>query len=318
MIGSIKKWHKSYGRYVWIGLIVFFIGLIFNFPVHRLTPWVAQTIEKQTGYQVEMEEIDIVFPLALRAKNVRVQGPETLPLANGRVIPIPEEFSLDTLRVSPSWMSLLTYVSKRSMGIHFSATLDAMKLSGFIAHGVKYTDISFKGKNIPYQAQIDLGSTNPMLQGQTLEIRSTVQVDLDFSGETPNIQKGDWTQTEGSLSFSSKNLFLETALTGALAFDTFLLEGELEQGKISIDPFNALGEHLQLKSSGLINVNKNMINSKIDKWDVRLTIDDTLAQLKSMVQIGASTQQLEMQGDTLSFRLSGPLNNPTRLKAINL
>jgi type II secretion system protein N len=318
MMRAVTQWHRNYGKYIWVGLIVFLIGLVLNFPIARMVPWMTQTIEKQTGYQIQMDEVDIVFPLAIDAKNVTVQGPGMLPLNNGRVIPIPETFTLDTLRLSPSWMSLLTYASKRSVGFGFVATQNAMKISGSVAHGPKYTDVSIQGKNIPYEAQINLGAASPMLQGQVLDIQSSMNVDFWVEAATPLIQKGDWTKAEGGLTVKSKNLFLETALTGPLTFDRTDIELKMDQGKITIDPLNALGEHLQLKSNGLISINKNAINSKIDKLDVRLTMDETLSQLKSMVEIGASTQQLQMQGDTLSFRISGPLNNPMRLKAINL
>lgn len=307
---SIKSIKDKYGKFILVGSVVFLLGLILNFPVHRLAPLVTTMIEKNTGYQISAAEMSIIMPPGISMKQVHVQGP---PLMG---VPVNHDF--ESIKVYPSVMSLLTYFTKKSLGISFKVQRGKEKWSGSTAHGPKYTDISITAKNLDYTISQELGHFQPMLAGQTLNVTSKFGFSLDFESPTEELMKNDFTKASGSLKVRSKNTTVESGMVGDLTFDDTAIICNLEKGKLAIEDVHLRGEKLTVDIEGSIDIQKVAQASKIEKADISLFVDPSLSQLASMVQMASTMNSLSFADSKMNFRISGPINNLQKWRVTDL
>jgi|GEM_PF-5063509 len=307
---SFKAFRKKYGRFILIGWLVFSVGLIINFPVARIAPMLLNIIEKNTGYQITANDISIVLPLGLAMKDVHVQGPP--------VMDIPVDEDLAFLNIYPSIKSLLTYLTKKSLGLSFKAQRQNEKWSGSAAYGPKYTDITLRAKNLSFKDTIALDQFNAMLAGQVLEVDTVFDIDIDLDAPTPDIQKHNWTKAKGALNVLSKNTQLNNAMLGDLMFDDSLIKANLNKGSLTLDDIHFHSYQLKLDIDGSLKINKNPSASKLERADISLFIDPELAQLVSMVEMVGNLNQLSFKDSVMKFRVSGPINNVSKWRVTDL
>lgn len=307
---SLQSFRQKYGRYITVGLIVFIVGLIYHFPITRLSPLILQTIEKNSGYRIQATHISIVMPIGLEMENVRVQGPD---IGN-----VPVDHKFESIRLYPSVMSLLTYVSKKSLGLRFKADRGNERWSGVVAYGPKYTDVSISGKHLDYSIIIPLDEYNAMLANQTLTISSKLALDFSFEGPSAEIQSGDLTNASGSFELTSKDTSLENMLVGKLDFTDTLIQAQLDKGLLELPDVHMLGDKLELDIEGALKLKKSLQASTITKADIRLFVDPSLTQLASMVEMLGNMNKVQVTNSTMNFRISGPVNNVSSWRVTNL
>ncbi|MCB1196821.1 MAG: type II secretion system protein GspN [Bdellovibrionota bacterium] len=307
---SIKSFREKYGRFILVGSIVFFIGLILHFPVQRLAPLITTMIEKNTGYQISASEIAITMPPGLDMQDVYVQGPP--------IMDIPVNHYFESVKLYPSVMSLLTYFTKKSLGISFKVQRQKERWSGTVAYGPKFTDIKVKAKNLDYTITQDLGKLNPMLANQSISINSKFDFSFDFDSPTKELTSNDFTKANGAIWLASKDSNMESGLVGKLDFNDSLIKADLKKGTLTIEDIHLTGEKLSLAIEGGLNLQKSIDASKIDKADINLFIDPSLEQLVGMISMVGSMNQLAFQDNVMKFRISGPINNLPKWRVTSL
>lgn len=307
---SFTSFRQTYGRYILVGAVVFVLGLIVHFPVYRLAPMMTEIIEKNSGYRVEPDQMSVVMPLGIAMTNVKVQGPN---IGN-----ITVDYFFESIRLYPSIGSLLTYVSKKSLGVSFRADRGKERWSGSAAYGPKYTDVDLKGSNLDYSIIYPLDEFNAMMVNQTLTLSSKFDFEINLEGPTPELSRGDLTKAQGSFWMTSKDTTVENALLGEIALNDTGIEATLDNKVLTVEDAHFLGERFEMDIEGAINLQPNLQASKIDKADIRIFVDPALSQLHFMVQNMASANQVQFENATMNFRISGPVNNMPKWRVTNL
>lgn len=310
MIVWIKNCFARHGRYLWVGLTVFSLGLLLHFPLHRLTPMVTQTIEKNTGYQIQATEIHFALPFGLYLEDVYVVGP---PIMNTEI-----DVHLNSLRIYPSILSFVTYLTKKSLGVTFRAKKGPENWSGTVAYGPKVTDIQVSADNLDYSIILPLEQYNMMLANQTLDIRSKFDFDFRLEGATQEIQMGDFSKAQGYFKLASKETQMTTILTGTMTFEDTKIASTLQKGILEVSDLHLRGKDLKVDLLATLTLQKLFQNSRLDKADFTIFIDPSLDQLTSMAEMIGSMNQISMNDSTFRFRVSGPINNIANWRVTNL
>ncbi len=294
---------KNHSTYLIIGGIVFVLGVFVHFPLERFGSVITTTIQRETGYIVQMEKISLTLPIGASAKNVTIQPP---PGAD------PFTLLVDKLTIRPSIFSLITYPFRKSMGFSYKAVRGKEVWSGSANLGNENTSVDINVKNFEWAGVFPLDQ-NPMLAGQSLSITTKVNLHVVLSGKTIALQQGNLSEATGSLKIDSNKTDILAPMIKTLNMTEFVLKSDLKKGTLTIDKLDFKAPNLSGKTSGSIKIEPFFPNSKL-KLDAVLKADPSDTNISTLLQLFGSMYNITpTSDDTISLKINGPLNSPERL-----
>lgn len=299
---KIKAW-REYSNYLTIGIVVFILGILFHFPLERFSSILTSTIQKETGYIVQVEKLSFTLPIGVTAQNVKIQPPPGAP---------PFLLGIEKLTVRPSVFALLTYPIRKSFGFSYKAVRGKETWAGSASIGREKMDVDVRVKNFEWTGSFPMDPNTPFA-GQSVSLKTIVNLDLEISGKTVALQQGNLSEAEGLLEIHSSKTDIEAPVVKQLNMTDFTFESKLKKGNLDINKFNFTAPNLSAKSSGSIKIEPFFPNSKI-KLDAQLKADPSDQALSTSLQtIGTLFNIIPASDGTITLKVNGPLNSPERL-----
>jgi type II secretion system protein N len=295
---------KQHGKYLIVGTIVFVLGLFVHFPLERFGNIITSTIQKNTGYIVQMEKLSLALPIGFHGEVIKIQPPANAP----------QQFLLviDELTIRPSVFALLTYPFRKSLGFSYKAKRSKEVWSGSASMGNTNSSIDVNVKNFEWVGSFPLDN-NPMLAGQSVNIKTTVDLDVELNGKTISLQQGNLSEATGHLEVKSKKMDIEAPMIKMLNINQFNFDSKLEKGSLTIKKFDFTAPNLSGQTKGSIKLLPSFIDSQLDIESV-LKADPTDTNLSSLLSLFGSLYNIVPGSDgSISLKVNGPLNSPERL-----
>ena len=285
----IKRIILQIVAYTLYTMVAFLVILYVTFPYdllqQRLVEWVSQS-----GVQLTMARLRPAFPPGVRAQDVRLAADQLGP--NATIVHI------DTLRVQPEWLALLS----RKMQARFVAGLYGGRLEGEARYarveGAPLWDVKARF------ADLDVARYPMVRKDDKAFIRGRL------SGEATVTLTGDGQMQDGTFNLRMQPMALAGApgwqlqLQREIACDT--LQGELKttpkQGSNVL--LTCQGKDLAIEARGTVGWRAPLTDSQLNvRWQVHSeeAYKSELELLAALVR-----KRLDRRGE-LSFRLQGPL-----------
>lgn len=294
---------KKHSTYLIIGGVVFVLGVFVHFPLERFGSVITTTIQKETGYIVQMEKISLTLPIGATAQTVEIRPPAGAE---------PFVLMVDQLTVRPTIFSLLTYPFRKSIAFSYKAIRGKEIWSGSISMGSEISQVDISVKNFEWSGIFPLDQ-NPMLAGQSLSIKTKLDLDVSLTGKTIALQQGNLSEATGSLEIDSDKTDIEAPMVKSLNMTEFTLKSDLKKGTLTIDKLDFKAPNLSGKSSGSMNIEPFFPNSKLS-LDAVLKPDPSDTNISTLLELFGSMYNITPAPDgTMSLKINGPLNSPERL-----
>jgi type II secretion system protein N len=294
---------KQHSKYLIVGAIVFVLGLFVHFPLERFGNVITTTIQKNTGYLVQMEKLSLTLPIGVHGENVRVQSPPNVQ---------PFTLMIDEITIRPSIIALITYPFRKTVGFSYSAVRGKEKWAGSASLGNVNSSISVDVKNFEWSGSFPLDG-NPMLAGQSVNINTTIDLDMELDGKTISLQQGNLSEAAGYLIVKSKKLDIEAPMVKVLNINQFNLDTKLEKGALNIKKFDFSAPNLSGKTTGSIKLSPALLDSQLELESV-LKPDPSDTNISSLLTLFGSLYNITPGADgSISLKVNGPLNSPERL-----
>ncbi|MEZ4845890.1 MAG: type II secretion system protein GspN [Bdellovibrionota bacterium] len=307
IFSKLGPWIKSLrqqGKYLVIGGIVFVMGLFVHFPLERFGNIITSTIQKNTGYIVQMEKLSLTLPIGVHGENVTIQP----PMNAGQ----PFLLTIDELTIRPSILALITYPFRKNIGFSYKAKRGKEIWSGSADMGSTTSSLAVNVKNFEWTGSFPLDA-NPMFQGQSVNIQTTVNLDLELEGKTISLQQGNLSEANGFLEITSKKLDIEAPMVKMLNINQFNLDTKLDKGTLNIKKLDFSAPNVSGKSKGNIKLSPSFIDSQLDLEAV-LKADPSDANISSLLSLFGSFYNIVPGADgSISLKINGPLNSPEGL-----
>jgi len=275
--------------YTLYALVAFVVFLYLTFPYdllqQRLVEWVSQE-----GMQLALSRLRPDFPPGLRSQDVR--------LVVDQLSPNEATVHLETLRVQPEWLALLS----RKMQIHFAAGLYGGRLEGEVHYttveGAPLWEVQAR------LADLDVTQYPAVQQGDRAFMRGRL------SGEATVTLTRDGQIQDGTVNLRMQPM----ALVGAPGWQLQLpreivcdaLQGELkttarQAGNVAL---SCQGKDLTLEARGTVGWKAPLPESQLNmRWQVR----SEEAYKQELDLLAALVRKRPDRRGELSFRLHGPL-----------
>lgn len=293
-----SKW-GSWAKYVALGLAVFAIGLVWNFPYEQIRQTLTSKLSKQTGYQFDVNTLSPALPFGFVAKGARVSGPS--------IGEMPVDLELDRLKVTLSPLSLL-YPFRKIVSASFSAERKKDRFWGSLDLGKEASGVVFQTKNFQLTHTIPLSQFDPLFTGSELKISGSLTLSLELDGATPALQRTDLSAADGELTITGKNVKIEAPLVKMLTFDSLTIDATMKKGKVNIKSVVLSGPGINGKASGSLKMEPFYIRSQLN-LDTKITIDEKAANLRTLITTLAASQGLSMdETGTLAMKVRGSLD----------
>ncbi len=275
--GSWIRFYGMAGALLLIGLVA---GFYLFFPAAALKDRIEYEIAAQTPAELEMGELSLLFPPALRGRQVAVKTGAPQPL----------QLELASLTLKPSWSALLG----GRPAVAFSS-----ELYGGTAEGTLSRDGSINTR------VEQLAFAVPLATGSALAAAGVVG-EGRFSGAWPVAPE---TETSLSLSVGQARITgMESvgAARDSLALGTIILQGSGRGKSLKIDRLETVGGDLKATGTGTLILAEPLDRSRINLSLTLLpapNLDPALAELLDLfVKPG--------RDGTYRIRLSGTLASP--------
>lgn len=275
--------------YTLYALVVFLAFLYVTFPYdllqQRLVEWVSQA-----GVQLTMARLGPAFPPGVRAYDMRLLVDQLGP--NATIV------RLETLRVHPEWLALLS----RKMQVHFAAGLYSGRLEGEVGYahveGTPLWDLQARF------VELDVAQYPLVQKDAQAFIRGRL------SGEAMVTLTRDGQMHDGIFNLRVQPMALAGAPGWPLQLQREItcdiLQGELKTtsrqgGNVSL---TCQGKDLAIEARGTVGWKAPLTDSQLNvRWQVRSeeAYKSELDLLAALVR-----KRLDRRGE-LSFRLQGPL-----------
>lgn len=290
--------------YLVVFIVVFVLGVLFHFPLERFGSVITSTIQKQTGYVVQMEKMSLTLPIGIHATNVKVQPPAT----SGQAFIL----NVDEMTFRPSIIGYILYPIRKANSFSFKAVRGKEVWNGSASLGPENTSVDVSVKNFKWQGTFPL-DPNSMFAGQFISVDTTVDADLELDGKTAAIQNGNFSEAAGSFEVHSKKTDVEAPLVKSVNMTALDIESKLKKGTLDISKLDFKAPNLSAKSSGNIKVAPFFANSRLsldsvikaDPQDPNISI--LLPMLEQILKISATSD------GTISLKVNGVLNSPESL-----
>jgi len=260
-------------------LLGLFAGIYLFFPTHVLQQRLVQEVESQTGATVEIGQLGLYPVLTVAAERLEIGGAG-----------LPGPIKLDTLTVSPQWLSLLS----GDPGIQLNSGLMGGVLSASLQRsGRMHAKATGLHLEIPMQTPVDMLITGV----------------LDTATFTGSVPLGSDTATTLSLKLTDVKLAgLESFAAGGMTLPLGAIELQVrgEGRMMKVVSLTAKGGALEASGKGTLLVGKTAASCRIDlELQVRpgTSLDTSIATLLELVA------KPNANGDYL-LRLKGPLTSP--------
>lgn len=294
---------KKHSRYLIIGGVVFILGVFFHFPLERFGSVITATIQRETGYIVQMEKLSLTFPIGITASDVTIEPPPSIK---------PFTLQINQLIVRPSIFSLMTYPLRKSIGFSYKIVRGKEVWNGSAYLGNENTELLVHVKNFEWAGSFSLDQ-NPMLAGQSVVIKTKLNVDLELSGKTISLQQGNFSEASGYLKMNSSQTDIQAPMIKTLNMTQLNLKSDLKKGTLTIDQLDFQAPNLSGKSSGSIKIEPFFPQSNLTMQAV-LKPDPSDTNISSLLQLFGSLYNISPASDgTISLKISGSLNSPESL-----
>ncbi len=256
------------------------LGFYLFFPTGELKNRIEYEVANATQAQLEMDSLSLLFPPALKARQVTVTSEQAQPL----------KLALDNLTLKPLWHSLFG----GNPGVAFDSQLFGGSAEGYLR------------RNGAVEASLqDLSLSAPLAAGSSLGVAGVVSRG-NLAGAWPLRPE---TETSLSLVVNQTRLTgLEAigAATPTLSLGTLTLQGSGRGSALRIDKLENEGGDLQVSGTGTLLVSDPPENSRIN-LALTLTrapsLDQALGELLDMfIKPGPD--------GTYRIRVTGTLGNP--------
>lgn len=296
---------KKASSYVFIGLVVFLIGLVFHFPIEKLSTLATNQIQKQTGLSIEPEEVSFSLPLGIKAEKVLIRG--LLIMGEKKNIFVDEL----TLNVSP--LSIVTYPMKKTGSASFSATYKKSNIEGSAKLGTKTLSLALQAEKFRINEVFPLGGIDPMLTGSEIAIKSTFDISVTLEGDMTSISQGNFSQADGTAQITSTKMDVNAPFAGQLDLDQLKIDASLEKGKLDLKSASLFGPKIEAKANGEVRIAPYFQGSRM-KLELRIKADPNDPQLGSLMPMIASMNGLRIDSTgSLNMTITGAFNDPTRI-----
>lgn len=291
-----KKTFRAFSRYFLFGAAVFAIGLVWNFPLEKISQTFTHKLAKQTGYQFKMDTLDPALPLGFKATNFSVDGLGEDPLV------------FSSMRITVSPFSLLLYPFKKSLSVSYAATKDKALWEGHVDLDPKVLVASLDTADWKLDQEFPMDQINPMLTGTSVKVKAKVAISSDVDGEALAVQKGDLSKANGGFRILATSVGLDVPMMKKqLRFDKIEAKGTLKEGKLTIESVSLMGPDITGTANGTINLSPYFPRSRL-QLEAKLKITEKAADLKSMIENFGGTLNLRIDdGGNLAFKITGPV-----------
>lgn len=278
-----NTWLRALSAAVLFGLCLM-LGYLLFFPAEALRQRLETEVATRTQTDFTVRSLHLGLPLSLQLGDVRLQGGRNrLP-----------ELRLDSLTVSPGWLSLVTgdpgVVVK---GALYGGEMDlALSRSGSLEGEI----LDLKLEKLPALHQIDL----PLALSGLL--------DAEVAAPTSPLQPKTVTRLELRLRQAALTGLGSLGISGdRVVIGDVLAQGELQGRKLSLGVLKASGGDLEIDAEGDLLLGASAARSRLN-LQVGLRpgagLDPTLKDLLSLTGV-------KQAGDgSYRFRLSGTLARP--------
>jgi len=303
---TIPPIRKFVGRYFWLGLAVFAVGLVWNFPYETLKGMLISRIQKATGYQVDMQTLSPALPLGVSATQAHISGP---PLGSHSL-----DVRLDSIRVTVSPFSLLTFLFRRTGSLSFSAEVGDSTWSGDLGLGKENVSVDLRTKDFKLKESIGLAQLDPTwFQGQELKIDGSINLSGEFSGAIQSLDRTDFSAADAKVNLTSAKTTIEAPFVGLLQFEKLMLDATMEKGNLEIRSLTLTGPTLSGKISGTMKIEPFWLSSQA-KLEMDLKIDEKATDLRSKADLFLGQYSTKVGDDgSLRLRITGPIGQPANL-----
>ena len=295
---------KKNAKLVFLGTAVFLVGLVWNFPFDKIKEAIQAAVYNQTRVVLEVSTLRPALPLGFefigpRVSNLRL-GAKTMA------------FDLDSLSLTVSPWSALTFALAKSGTVSFDAAKQTFRASGGLSTGKKTSGLAIRLRNLKVDETFALPSNDPF-SGSGMEVgfvgtaEGRIEAELDTSG----MQKQDYSGLEGDGKITLTSVTVRTPLLGPLEFQKVILDVKASKGTLDIRSITLAGNKLSGKGSGSIKINPYFPQSSI-KLDATLNFSDEAGQLKSLIQTMGSAAGFTMDGSgNVPIKLTGTVGQPS-------
>jgi len=247
-------------KYLPLGIVVFCVGLVWNFPYEKALGKITQTLSQQTGIQILSDSLSLALPIGISGKNVRIVQPER-----------DLDYKLDKVRITISPFSILTYPLAKYFSASFSILQDQSRWKGGYSSGKKNSSFRLENKGWKVDHIFSLDEVNPMLLGTVLKISTTAKIKVELEAKTALFQNGDFSSSsdsKGSVSINASNVDFEAPFVREVRFDQIQLQGKIDRGKLTMQSGTLTGNDLTGSILGTVTLAPHLENSQVD-----LTLD---------------------------------------------
>jgi type II secretion system protein N len=296
---------KVFGRYFWIGIAVFVVGLVWNFPYETLKSVITKFVMAQTGYVVDMTTLSPALPIGFAAEGAHVTGP---PLGSHSL-----DVEVESLRLTISPISLLLYPIRKAVPVSFYAKQGTSKWYGSFQLSKELTALDVSTKDFKVNQKIPLANVNPLFSGSDLKIAGLVTISGSIQGSTPNLQRSDFSTSDGELNLSAVKMTIDAPIVKSLEFDKITIDAKMKKGSLEIKSINLSGSTISGKANGTLKLEAFWPRSQIN-LEAKLNISDKAKDLRSLASTYLNTLGVKTSEDgTMVMKISGPIGEPDRL-----
>lgn len=296
---------KQHTKLLTIGIIVFFLGLIWHFPLNRLKDTIQTQIYNQTRAIVEIGEIQPALPLGLRLANPKVSN---IQLGNKQMA-----FDLDFFKAAVTPWSALTFAISKSGTVYFSAGKYTFSVSGSAYTSKSSASLSMKLKNLKINDKFGIPNTSDPFgasPGLEMGVIATIQGNLSSDIDPLAAQKGDFSSIKGEGKLTFDSVTLQTPLVSNLDFSRVTADFKADKGVIEFKSIVLSGEQITGKGSGTIKIDPFFPQSQL-KLDATLNISNKASQLKDLLQAFGSAVGITIDASgNVAFKINGTVAAP--------
>lgn len=277
--------------YTLYGLGVFVVLLYVMFPYDLLRQRLNERLS-QGLFQFDIARLNSTFPPGLHARQVRVQ-------AKHQQIPEPM-LQLDTLRVWPAWLTLLS----GTLQMHFAGTLYSGRVAGDIRYPMAAATV--------WEGQVRLEALD-MTRHPLLQQNGKVSVRGQLNGEATATVRKEGTPQQGTVTFRLQPAVfipgeaLQLPLQREIACDTLQGNLTLDPQQWQIETLTCQGNDVFIDVRGTLRPQRPFPNSALN---LRLQLRSEEAFKQEIALLGSLVRQRPDRRGELSFGLRGLLRQP--------
>ncbi|HLG20190.1 MAG TPA: type II secretion system protein GspN [Bdellovibrionota bacterium] len=304
-----KETLKAFAKYIALGSVVFFIGVVWNFPYERIRDTLTSSLKRQTGYMIDMSTLSPALPIGFKAANARVQGP---PLGT-----LPVDIEFDELRITVSPFSLFLYPFRKSLSLSYSAERQKNVWSGNASLGKDEVSFKIKTKELKLKQSIPMEQINPLFAGSDVTMAANVGLSASLSGSRPSVMRGDLSAAEGKIAFTASEVTVKGPVVNhgfnTLRFDKVTLDARMQKGKLDVNAITLSGPDIAGTANGSLKIDPYFPRSQL-RLESKLTISEKAKVIRDFVTAFGETLGIRMDPNgTFALRIEGPLTPIDRL-----